>query len=69
MTDEARTEPSVPADDSDDDLELSASTLSALTEFLSEQKEKEAKLKQIEEGNVPESFDENWVSYFTISCL
>jgi len=44
----------------DDDLQLSLSTMAALNEFLSEQKEKQEKLKQIEEGNIPDSFEENW---------
>lgn len=47
---------------SDDEvLQLSAATMHALLEFYSEQQEREDKLREIEEGNIPETFEENWV--------
>ena len=57
-------------DDSDDDvklglasLELSGDTMRALLEFLAEKKERDEKLQMIAEGNIPDEFEENWVSY------
>lgn len=44
-------------------LELSGDTMKALQEFLVEQRERDDKLKMIQEGNVPDTFEENWVSY------
>ena len=51
-------------DNSDDDdvPTLSAETMGALMEFYKEQEERNEKLRQIEEGQVPETFDEDWVS-------
>jgi len=47
-------------EEEEEDLQLSLATMAALNEFLSEQKEKQEKLKQIEEGNIPDTFEENW---------
>ncbi|XP_066980968.1 EEF1A lysine methyltransferase 1 [Macrobrachium rosenbergii] len=47
--------------DSDDDAPaLSAATLGALLEFFKEQEERNDKLRQIEEGEIPDNFDEDW---------
>lgn len=47
---------------SDDEvLQLSAETMDALLEFYKEQQEREDRLREIEEGNIPETFEENWV--------
>ncbi|KAK4301670.1 hypothetical protein Pmani_026199 [Petrolisthes manimaculis] len=46
---------------SDDEvLQLSAATMGALMEFYKEQQEREDRMKEIEEGNIPETFEENW---------
>ncbi|KAG7163565.1 EEF1A lysine methyltransferase 1-like [Homarus americanus] len=42
------------------ELELSAETMGALMEYYMEQAEREQKLREIEEGDVPDSFEENW---------
>ena len=42
-------------------LELSDQTLKALQEFMQEEKERKEKLRQIEEGNIPQDFEEIWV--------
>ena len=47
----------------DEPLQLSADTMSALLEFYKEQEEKEQKLKDINDGNIPENFEENWVRF------
>ncbi|KAK8724616.1 hypothetical protein OTU49_011175 [Cherax quadricarinatus] len=44
----------------DDSLQLSAQTMGALLEFYKEQEERADKLRQIEEGDIPEFFEENW---------
>lgn len=41
--------------------QLSAATLSALLEFYQEEEEREEKLREVREGNIPEDFTENWV--------
>lgn len=41
--------------------QLSAATLGALLEFYREEEEREEKLREMREGNVPEGFTENWV--------
>lgn len=47
---------------SDDEvLQLSAATMDALLEFYKEQQEREDRLREIEEGNIPDTFEENWV--------
>lgn len=49
------------SNESDDEtLHLSAETMSALMEFYREQEEREQKMKEIEEGNIPNNFEENW---------
>ncbi|KAK7077065.1 EEF1A lysine methyltransferase 1, partial [Halocaridina rubra] len=48
-------------EDSDDDTPaLSTETMGALMEFYREQEERSERLRQIEEGQVPENFDEDW---------
>ncbi|XP_045600336.1 EEF1A lysine methyltransferase 1 [Procambarus clarkii] len=44
----------------DDSLQLSAQTMGALLEFYKEQEERKDKLRQIEEGDIPDFFEENW---------
>ncbi|ROT73865.1 hypothetical protein C7M84_007669, partial [Penaeus vannamei] len=47
--------------ESDDDLpQLSAGTMAALMEFFKEEEERKDKLRQIEEGEIPDTFEEDW---------
>lgn len=66
--------------ESDDDLpQLSAGTMAALMEFFKEEEERKDKLRQIEEGEIPDTFEEDWVSgeeperlercLFTLCCV
>lgn len=50
------------SDGGDQDLpQLSTETMNALLEFYKEQEERELKLQEINEGKIPNTFDENWV--------
>ncbi|MCL4123738.1 UNVERIFIED_CONTAM: hypothetical protein GTU68_029563 [Idotea baltica] len=58
MTDKAKD--SAVEDDNADVPQLSMDTMKALLEFYKEQEDRESKRKEIAEGNIPDSFDENW---------
>lgn len=54
--------PQVSISESDDDVpQLSAGTMAALMEFFKEEEERKDKLRQIEEGEIPDTFEEDWV--------
>ncbi|XP_037793081.1 EEF1A lysine methyltransferase 1-like [Penaeus monodon] len=68
--------PQVSISESDDDVpQLSAGTMAALMEFFKEEEERKDKLRQIEEGEIPDTFEEDWnMSQFwyaaeTSNCL
>ena len=48
------------SDHEDETLQLSSDTMKALLEFYNEQDEREEKLREIEDGKIPETFEENW---------